>query len=385
MRIALIALFIALTVRWAFVEPFQIPSGSMEPTLQDGDRILVNKMAYGPRLPFTSIRLWQTSEPERGEMVVFRNVEPDSPYRILVKRVVGLPGEEVRIADGGIYVDGERLTEPEAIASTNYTVPPGDAPTELRYGVRPDDEYRVVPEDHYFLLGDNSGNSRDSRAFGWIPQGHLLGRVFSIWWPLDRWQDFTGFSRSPWVWGMGLVLVAAFTVPWLFGRVYAVDEHSECQSLSRGEHIFVDHLAFGVPIPFLERKLTAGRMPERGELVVYRNPRPGRDRPKLLLGRVAGYSGERVALREGHLEINGARYHEELPFARRSLAEGPGDKVFRVSPEKAADGQRRYFILHDGSHDGIDSRKVGWISHRRLIGPVKAVWWPWTRRRIVTS
>ncbi len=137
------------------VQAFYIPSASMEPTLQVGDRILVNKFIYRFR------------SPQRGEVIVFKY--PVKPEYKFIKRVVGLPGERVEIIDGVVYIDGKSLKE-EYIIDKGYT----------------DFSETVVPKGHYFVLGDNRNNSEDSRFWGFLPQENIVGKAFLIFWPLKR-------------------------------------------------------------------------------------------------------------------------------------------------------------------------------------------------------
>ncbi len=171
-----VALVLALTIRHFLFEPFKIPSGSMIPTLQIGDKILVNKFILGVRVPFTFKRLFVPRKPMRGEVVVFRSATGER--KDIVKRVVGLPGERIKIDDDGrILVNGEPVTNHPFIADNKY------------YNHREFGEYGTtsevtVPEDSYFVLGDNSKHSRDSRTWGFLPLSHIKGRVVCVWWPL---------------------------------------------------------------------------------------------------------------------------------------------------------------------------------------------------------
>lgn len=163
-----IALVLALLIRTFIVEPFKIPSGSMRMTLIEKDRILVNKFEY------------DFSEPERGDVIVFKF--PEDPKRDFIKRMIAKGGETVEIRDGDIYVDGKIVTEPSKIRQTYYY-----NRDDWDYGKR--GQKIVVPEDHYFVLGDNSANSRDSRSWGFVPKKNLKGRAFFIYWPPSRWQS----------------------------------------------------------------------------------------------------------------------------------------------------------------------------------------------------
>jgi signal peptidase I len=193
-QLVVVALLLAFVIKTFAVQAFYIPSESMLETLQVGDRVLVEKLSYRFR------------DIERGEVVVFRRpgLEEDgfSPAatwrsflegiglsqpaedRDLIKRVIGLPGETVELRDGVVFVDGQPLQEPYAgLESRDF--PP-----------------LVVPEEQYFVLGDNRGNSRDSRfGLGTIPEGNVIGRAFVIIWPpseatIDIDADYPGVGEG---------------------------------------------------------------------------------------------------------------------------------------------------------------------------------------------
>jgi signal peptidase I len=155
------AFLIAVVVRAFLFQAFYIPSASMVPTLQKNDRVLVNKLSY------------KLHDVHRGDIIVFKapkNVNP--PVKDLVKRVIGLPGDTVEGRDDGyVYVNGKRLNEP-------YLNKPGIT--------TPGFSARVVPADHYWVMGDNRTISEDSRYFGFIPKSAIVGRVFIRIWPLSR-------------------------------------------------------------------------------------------------------------------------------------------------------------------------------------------------------
>ena len=285
-----VLILIVLTIRWLLFEPYRVPSGSMEPTLQGNmrifhdDQVITNKLVYGPRIPFTKRRVFRLARPKRWEIVVFRNVVENAEHKTLIKRVVGLPGERIHIEDGRIHVNGTPVDPPEELRDAphyttalgqdeeqacryalhmakknfrspllnpeNHTVKRlyadleqvrdrlGDADPDqlapervrqlfddfhpvsmkiirellameqaaqypLRYGIKEDDAYSLVPENCYLVCGDNGPDSVDGRYFGWLPNGHILGRASCIGWPVTRWRDFTGFSHT-W-WGKGLL------------------------------------------------------------------------------------------------------------------------------------------------------------------------------------
>ena len=170
-----IAVILALFIRTFVVQAFKIPSGSMIPTFQVGDRIFVNKFIYGARVPFFNMNLPAVRQPKRGDIIVF--ISPDTPQKDFVKRLIAVGGEKVEIRDRRILINGRLVDEPSSIRSIDY-YNLGD------YGKG--GQIIEVPKDSYFVLGDNSGSSRDSRFWGFVPKKNLLGKVIFIYWPLYR-------------------------------------------------------------------------------------------------------------------------------------------------------------------------------------------------------
>ncbi|MDD5661856.1 MAG: signal peptidase I [Candidatus Omnitrophica bacterium] len=169
---ALFAAFLAFCVIRPFiVQAFKIPTGSMRPTLLEGDLILVNKFIYGAKVPFTHLRLPALRQPKRGDVVVF--IYPEDKNKDFIKRLVALPGETVEIKSGTIYVDSRPLLEP--VFNNRYYYNRGNFAKEY--------EKVVVPQGSYFVLGDNSGSSRDSRYWGFVPVDNILGEAVLIYWP----------------------------------------------------------------------------------------------------------------------------------------------------------------------------------------------------------
>ncbi|RKY39737.1 MAG: signal peptidase I [Candidatus Omnitrophota bacterium] len=164
---------LAIFLRTFFFQIYKIPTNSMVPTLKPGDKIFVSKLVYGPKVPFTSLRIPGIRKPERGEVIVF--VPPCDRRKAYVKRLVGLPGEHIVIKDGNIYVNGKLITQPN-IANHYYY-------SEGR-------EYKytdvVVPQGEYFVLGDNSISSFDSRCWGFVDEKDIIGKAIFIWWPPKR-------------------------------------------------------------------------------------------------------------------------------------------------------------------------------------------------------
>jgi signal peptidase I len=464
-----------LVFRWTCIDIFKIPSGSMEPTLHGhpsyflGDRVAVNKLAYGVRFPFNHLRLPWTNielhyadrlllkwgEPRRWDIVVFYSRRDDGPSTVLIKRIAGLPGERVRIANGGIEVDGERVEPPPELRDTlHYTAgppdteiaramlayareegypaglnpanpgvqrliadlarlhraldgrPPDSLPGEelrlllqgvhsdsfsvmrqvvdmrhieegtFRYGILPDEEFSRVPEGHYLMLGDNSPNSRDGRCFGWIPREHILGRAFCIWWPVGRWRDFTGFTRT-WqglllLWGVPLGLMAWEVCRRFVVCSWPVRASARGAGVDAGEHLLVNLTAFGLRVPFTNRKITSGREPRRGELVLYGVPAAA----GVCLGRVAARAGDTVEVEGRSLRSAGAVW---------IVPRGDGEEADWLQPGTHTVPSDSYLILADAAPAVPDSRVLGWIAREELLGNVTAVWWPLNRRRRVDT
>ena len=397
----LIAIGLALLIRWTMAEPFRIPSGSMEPTflgdprILRGDRVFVNKVIYGLRyplnrcrIPLTDIRIdyadkriWRRSDPKRWDIVVFKSVERNATHTTLVKRVVGLPGERIHIADGGVYVNGTRLELPPGMPDVVYTSPrPGGSyDPAMKYGILTDDEYSLIPQDCYLLLGDNSSHSRDGRWFGWVSNEHILGRVASIWFPPTRWRDFSGFSKT-W-WWRALVTALSVLSVWrvFFGRSWRAVIQTPGGNV-KVSHLLINRWAFGIPVPFTRRRLSKGRTPRRGELVLYHSPAKIDGHEHILLGRVAGLPGERVFLDGGSLHVDGEPVSGPSSLADREFAAAEGVGPYGRSKGKAHSRvpEDAYFILTEsaGAKDHYDSRTVGWVPRQKLIGPASLVWWP---------
>lgn len=199
-------LLIVFILRAFLVEPFRIPSGSMKPSLLEGDFILVNKFSYGFRLPLLGTKLFEMDEPKRGDIVIFRN--PQNTSIDYIKRVIGVPGDKIRYQDKTLYVNGKPLEQTylgkqvdtdqygnmikvnwykeasEKFSHSIFTYPiPGKDMDEI-----------TVPEGEFFMMGDNRDNSGDSREWGFVPENLILGKAFLIWmsWDADskdvRWK-----------------------------------------------------------------------------------------------------------------------------------------------------------------------------------------------------
>jgi signal peptidase I len=171
----LVAFVLAMTIRTFVVQAFKIPTGSMQPTLLVGDHILVNKFLYGLRIPFLGKRISfpGSRNPRRGDVIVF--IYPEEPKKDFIKRLVGLPGEKVMIKDGKVYINGKPLEE--GVFSQLYY---------YNRGIYGNEEEITVPENCYYVLGDNSLSSQDSRYWGFVPDKNILGKAFLVYWPLNR-------------------------------------------------------------------------------------------------------------------------------------------------------------------------------------------------------
>ena len=210
-------LAIVLVLRSFLVEPFQIPSGSMKPTLEVGDFILVNKFAYGIRLPVLDTKVIEVGDPQRGDVMVFRY--PSDPSINYIKRVIGLPGDRIEYTQGKrLLINGEPVAEkllgeePGSLGSaTLYQEHLGQVEHVIRKEMsrmrRDPGGQWVVPEGHYFMMGDNRDNSNDSRfwrdrnipqaLWGMVPDDHIVGKAFAIWmsWPEPKTGHLPNFSR----------------------------------------------------------------------------------------------------------------------------------------------------------------------------------------------
>ena len=190
-------LLIVLIIRSFIFEPFRIPSGSMMPTLLEGDFIFVQKFAYGLRLPVTETKIVETGNPQRGDVVVFRL--PSDPSVNYIKRVIGLPGDEIVYERQRLTINGEVVSlqrGKEASFDAPIFVEDLDGRihdilvTNPQFSTR-DGTYRV-PKGHYFVMGDNRDRSRDSRFIGAVPERYLVGEAVRIWmhfvpWNMPNW------------------------------------------------------------------------------------------------------------------------------------------------------------------------------------------------------
>lgn len=172
-----------ISIRWSVADHYRVPSGSMRPTIQIGDHLIVNKMAYDFKIPFTNYVAWKTAEPVRGDIIVFKGTH--DPSINMVKRLIGLPGDRIEIQNGIVRLNGKLLT---------YSTPPSPMPwDEFHYSEKIEDKiYRVkripqyfrpqtlnlvVPNGEYFFMGDNRDISNDGRSWGFVPRKNLKGKA----------------------------------------------------------------------------------------------------------------------------------------------------------------------------------------------------------------
>lgn len=197
-------LFFVFFIRSFLFEPFQIPSGSMIPTLKVGDFILVNKFTYGIRMPILNSEIIPVNRPQRGEVMVF--YPPHQPRVSFIKRVVGLPGDEIRYTNNVLYINGVEIKQTELSKTVPELYSPcmsyesqltivdealGDKAHKMQKCDVPGDTSRngtwIVPEGHYFMMGDNRDNSQDSRVWGAVPEKNIIGKAVVVW---MHWKEF---------------------------------------------------------------------------------------------------------------------------------------------------------------------------------------------------
>ncbi len=172
-----LAVGVLLAARSSLADHYHVPSGSMEPTVEVGDRVLVAKAAYALRLPFTRLQLARTGEPSRGDVVVLAS--PDDGTTLL-KRVVAVPGDEVSVRRGRLVLDGEVVPVVRQEAGLAELLGDVGHPLRLDRGGGPDLGPLVLGPDDYLVVGDNRGNSRDGRSFGAVRRSAIRGRVLGV-------------------------------------------------------------------------------------------------------------------------------------------------------------------------------------------------------------
>ena len=168
------AVVLALIIRSFIIQPFKIPTGSMEPTLLPGDRILVLRYSYGLRIPFTFKKIAKFKTPEIGDIIVFNY--PEEIKRAFIKRCLGLPGDTLEIKNGEVLRN--KIPIKKLPINKVYYYNRGDFGKE--------GQALTIPKDSYFAFGDNSASSKDSRYWGFLDEKYLIGKAVLIYWPLNR-------------------------------------------------------------------------------------------------------------------------------------------------------------------------------------------------------
>lgn len=209
-------LLFVFVLRSFIVEPFQIPSGSMEPGLVTGDFIVVNKFIYGLRMPVFDFTIVPITLPKRGDVMVF--FPPNDP-RYFIKRVIGLPGDVVDYKHNQLFINGEPVVtstlaeQPDPATKHFVEEELGEHRPVIQWTKVKDTQGNiiayagpqsfqgpwVVPEGHYFTMGDNRGNSADSRSWGVVPERNVVGKAEAIWFHMEKWGDLPSFSRNGWI------------------------------------------------------------------------------------------------------------------------------------------------------------------------------------------
>jgi signal peptidase I len=183
----IIAAIIAFFVRSFVIQAFKIPSSSMEPTLLIGDHLLVNRLSYVMKIPFTDKVIFSLGDPKKNDVIVFRYpVEPDKDF---IKRVIATPGDTVEIKDKVIYVNGTRIDDKWGYYSDTLILP---------QNVNPRDNFGPlkVPKDAYFVMGDNRDRSLDSRFWGIVPKDNLVGRALILYFSWNgKSEDLLNYVR----------------------------------------------------------------------------------------------------------------------------------------------------------------------------------------------
>ncbi|MDY7034947.1 MAG: signal peptidase I [Thermodesulfobacteriota bacterium] len=174
---AVIAILVALFIRTFVVQAFKIPSGSMEPTLLIGDHILVNKFIYGIKIPFLRKTFIHIDEPKRDDVIVF--IYPVDNSKDFIKRVIGLPGDKIEFVDKKIFVNGKLYDDKHGFY-TKEEIPGGKS---KHVSI-------TVPDNRFFVMGDNRDNSYDSRVWGFVPSEFIKGKAFIIYWSWPHWKRF---------------------------------------------------------------------------------------------------------------------------------------------------------------------------------------------------
>lgn len=176
-EVVLVAVLLALVIRFFAVQAYKIPSGSMLETLQVGDYLLVTRFNYAVKIPFTNKEIFRTGEPGHGDIIVFEY--PRDPSQDYIKRVIGIPGDSIEIRDKQVFRNGKLLTENYTRHSKPWSRIPGIDTMERI----------IVPADSYFVMGDNRDDSLDSRSWGFVPRRNIHGKAWIVYWSWSSFSD----------------------------------------------------------------------------------------------------------------------------------------------------------------------------------------------------
>ncbi len=178
-----IAVILALFVRTWVVQAFKIPTGSMENNLLIGDHLLVNKFVFAPAASRLERGVFPMRDIRRGDIIVFKY--PDEPERDFIKRVIGLPGDTVELRNKKVFINGRELSEPYV----HFLEPVSEAGEITSFDVRERYGPVHVPDNQYFVMGDNRDNSQDSRYWGFLPRSYIKGKALMIYWSYESGRD----------------------------------------------------------------------------------------------------------------------------------------------------------------------------------------------------
>ncbi|KAF7275991.1 hypothetical protein GWI33_011031, partial [Rhynchophorus ferrugineus] len=393
-------LAVVLVVRSFFFEPFNIPSESMNPTLETGDFILVNKFAYGVRLPLLNNKIIDIGEPQHGDVAVFRY--PLKPSISYIKRIIGLPGDVIAYRNGELFINGEK--QPHQLgAQVSLPVSDFDAQgQEQKIDVQAQqwvvniaehrfitqyikteqsdapaqqfvDQYQqkvplsllqnwevTVPEGQYFAMGDNRDQSADSRYWGFqvisdsISQSDEPLEVTSTRDHLSSIKsdavrahnDLNAHKINPivnWAYDFWPVLAVVLVVRSFFFEPFNIPSESMNPTLETGDFILVNKFAYGVRLPLLNNKIIDIGEPQHGDVAVFRYPL----KPSIsYIKRIIGLPGDVIAYRNGELFINGEKQPHQLG-AQVSL---PVSDFDAQGQEQKIDVQAQQWVVNIAEH-----------------------------------
>jgi len=180
----LIALILAGIIRTFIIQPFKIPSGSMEDTLLIGDQLMAIKFLYGMKIPFTNKRILKIRNPKPGDIIVFKY--PEDPSKPFIKRCIATGGQKVEIRNKVVYVDGKEQHIPENAKFVDPNIIPNITTIPQNFRNRDNLQEFIVPDNAFFAMGDNRDNSNDSRFWGFVPYENISGKAFIVYWSWDK-------------------------------------------------------------------------------------------------------------------------------------------------------------------------------------------------------